>query len=75
MTVGRAGISAPLARRGYWSGIRGCLYTDFGVALFPRGAIFNHSCAPNCSWHTDETGSLCVTAVREVGAGEELTIS
>lgn len=52
MTIGRAGFSAPLARRRYWSGIRGCLYADFGVGLFPAGAMFNHSCRPNCSWST-----------------------
>ncbi|CAN0073407.1 unnamed protein product [Scytosiphon promiscuus] len=52
MTIGQAGFSAPLGRRRYWSGIRGCLYADFGVGLFPTGAMFNHSCRPNCSWRT-----------------------
>lgn len=45
MTIGQAGFSVPLARRGYWSGIRGCLYTDFGVGLFPAGARLNHKYA------------------------------
>lgn len=51
------------------------MYTDFGIGLFPRGAMFNHSCAPNCTWHTDHEGALSVTAVRDIERGEELTIS
>ncbi|CAM9740913.1 unnamed protein product [Ectocarpus sp. 12 AP-2014] len=75
MTIGKAGFSAPLAGRGYWSGIRGCLYSDFGVGLYPAGAMFNHSCRPNCSWRTDGSGELCVVACEDVPAGSQLFIS
>ncbi|CAN0463942.1 unnamed protein product [Hapterophycus canaliculatus] len=84
MTIGRAGFSAPLARRRYWSGIRGCLYADFGVGLFPAGAMFNHSCRPNCSWRTSSTSpadggvvtpSLRVVALENIPAGSQLFIS
>lgn len=75
MTIGKAGISAPLARRRYWSGIRGCLYSDFGIGLFPAGAMFNHSCAANCAWRTDSSGALRVVAVSDVPAGSQLFIS
>ncbi|CAN0276956.1 unnamed protein product, partial [Laminaria digitata] len=75
MTVGRAGVSGPLARRRYWSGIRGGLYADFGVGLFPVGAMFNHSCQPNCVWRTDALGNLRVSAVEDVPAGSQLFIS
>ncbi|CAM9598800.1 unnamed protein product [Ascophyllum nodosum] len=76
MTIGKIGISAPLARRGYWSRIRGCLYSDFGVGLFPGGAMFNHSCAPNCAWLTDlPSGKLRVIAVQDVAPGSQLCIS
>lgn len=75
MTIGKTGVSAPLLKRGYWSGIRGCLYTDFGVGLFPEGAMFNHSCEPNCAWQTDPSGVLRVAAVSNVPAGSQLFIS
>ncbi|CAN0439048.1 unnamed protein product, partial [Ectocarpus fasciculatus] len=75
MTIGKAGFSAPLAGRRYWSGIRGCLYSDFGVGLYPAGAMFNHSCRPNCSWRTNGAGELCVVAVEDVPAGSQLFIS
>ena len=75
MTVGRAGVFGPLARRRYWSGIRGCLYSDFGVGLFPTGAMFNHSCEPNCVWRTDALGNLRVSTVEDVPAGSQLFIS
>ncbi|KAG7375448.1 SET and MYND domain-containing protein 3 [Phytophthora boehmeriae] len=45
-----------------------------GLGLFPEGALFNHDCDPNC------VVSFCgqqmqVRTVRDVEAGEELTVS
>jgi SET domain len=52
MTIGAVGYQAARTSTepGYWSGIRGGLYTDHGIGVFPVAAIFNHSCAPNCYW-------------------------
>ncbi|KAG5177921.1 hypothetical protein JKP88DRAFT_281575 [Tribonema minus] len=52
MTVTSVGAAARRTRalRGYWSALRGGLATDLGVALFPRAAMLNHACAPNCHW-------------------------
>lgn len=75
MTIGKVGFSAPFAKRGYWSGIRGGLYSDFGVGLFPAGAMFNHSCAPNCAWLVDTSGRLRVMAVQDVLPGSQMFIS
>jgi hypothetical protein len=47
-----------------------------GVGLWPTGSLFNHSCAPNCSFsHVGSGGKLVVTAVKGVEEGEELFIS
>merc|ERR1719296_21367 len=54
------------------SGRSGC-WKDFGVGLFPSGAILNHSCAPSCLWFV-RGGVLVVETVRPVAKGEELTI-
>ncbi|CAN0566431.1 unnamed protein product, partial [Ectocarpus sp. 12 AP-2014] len=48
---------------------------DFGVGLYPAGAMFNHSCRPNCSWRTNGSGELCVVTVEDVPAGSQLFIS
>ncbi|XP_064104413.1 SET domain-containing protein SmydA-8-like [Macrobrachium nipponense] len=43
-----------------------------GRALFPLGAIMNHSCLPNTQhWFTD--GVLIVRAVTDIAAGESIT--
>ena len=68
-------------------GERAGMYSDFGVALYVSGAIFNHACAPNCQWRCDgsvshavgdETGVpplLEMRTSRAVEAGEELSFS
>jgi hypothetical protein len=45
-------------------------------AVFFTGAHLNHSCIPNCNavWNND-TKKLCVHAVRNIPAGEELCIT
>lgn len=44
-----------------------------GIGLFPRGALFNHSCAPNCivSFRGRE---MVVHTLRDLEPGEELTV-
>merc|ERR1711933_656059 len=48
-------------------------WSDFGVGLYPSGAMLNHSCAPSCMWFV-RGGVLFVETVRPVQKGEELTI-
>lgn len=48
-------------------------WSDFGVGLFPSGAMLNHSCAPTCLWFV-RGGVLVVETARAVRPGEELTI-
>ncbi|CAH0521915.1 unnamed protein product [Peronospora belbahrii] len=45
-----------------------------GIALFPHGALFNHDCDPNCivSFKGRE---MLVHVVKDVGVGQELTVS
>ncbi len=50
-------------------------------AFFPCGALANHSCDPSasflgCAWEVGAAGpTLCLTALRDIAAGEEVTIS
>jgi hypothetical protein len=46
----------------------------FGLGLFPLGAIFNHSCFPNCIY-TSEGSSMTFRTIRSVKAGEELCVN
>jgi hypothetical protein len=39
-----------------------------GMAMF-----INHSCDPNCETEEDEDGRVWITAIRDIGAGEELS--
>eukprot|EP00928_Gymnodinium_smaydae_P089113 TRINITY_DN73115_c0_g1_i1.p1 TRINITY_DN73115_c0_g1~~TRINITY_DN73115_c0_g1_i1.p1 ORF type:complete len:416 (+),score=53.99 TRINITY_DN73115_c0_g1_i1:54-1301(+) len=48
-------------------------WEDFGVGLYPSGAMLNHSCAPNCLWFV-RGGVLFVETTQAVRRGEELTI-
>jgi hypothetical protein len=47
---------------------------SFGFGLFPLGAIFNHSCLPNCTY-TNEGPQLVFRLLRPVGEGEELCVN
>merc|ERR1711920_136405 len=49
--------------------------SEIGVALSSIVALFNHSCVPNADWRLDDDGSVCVYALRNVRAGEELCLS
>lgn len=46
-----------------------------GIAVFPSGARFNHSCRPNCRVSFDSLGCLCVAAADNIPKGSELTIT
>jgi hypothetical protein len=46
-----------------------------GSALFSRFSCFNHSCVPNCTVQFRESARCMVVALRDIVAGEELTIS
>jgi hypothetical protein len=51
-----------------------------GIGLFPLGALFNHSCAPNCVALYDSHGggttvTQLVRTIAPVRAGEQLTIA
>eukprot|EP00419_Tripos_fusus_P042281 CAMPEP_0172795316 /NCGR_PEP_ID=MMETSP1074-20121228/210423_1 /TAXON_ID=2916 /ORGANISM="Ceratium fusus, Strain PA161109" /LENGTH=241 /DNA_ID=CAMNT_0013632403 /DNA_START=279 /DNA_END=1000 /DNA_ORIENTATION=- len=52
---------------------QGGTWADFGVALYPSGAMLNHSCSPTCLWFV-RGGVLIVETVKPVKRGEELTI-
>ncbi len=47
---------------------------SFGFGLFPLGAIFNHSCLPNCTY-TNEGPQLVFRLLRPVREGEELCVN
>lgn len=46
-----------------------------GIGLARRIALMNHSCRPNCEIDYSNNGTAIVVALRELRAGEELTIS
>eukprot|EP00753_Platysulcus_tardus_P017344 PLAT6376.1.p1 GENE.PLAT6376.1~~PLAT6376.1.p1 ORF type:complete len:598 (-),score=236.97 PLAT6376.1:26-1765(-) len=56
----------------------GSSHTTVGFGLFPRVALFNHSCAPNCSFSFHSTaarrGYMVVRTAVDVSAGEELCV-
>jgi SET and MYND domain-containing protein len=56
---------------GIWNKHDHCLAS----AIFPTASFLNHSCAPNCSRATDETGLISITALYDIPAGTEITIS
>ena len=43
-----------------------------GVGCYPRAAIMNHSCAPNCVVSYGKAGALLVRTACDVGVGTEL---
>eukprot|EP00727_Mastigamoeba_balamuthi_P014696 m51a1_g9852 hypothetical protein (613) ;mRNA; r:1973854-1975692 len=56
---------------------RGARATDHGMALTLAGSMFNHSCAPSADLRCwlDEGNMASVVALRNIDAGEEVTIS
>jgi hypothetical protein len=48
---------------------------DYGSGLFEVACTINHSCLPNCVWHTSQDGKFkIVRAIKTIQAGEELTL-
>ena len=51
---------------------------SLGEGLWPSLALgLNHSCEPNCDfhWEPDNAGAMCVRALRDIAAGEVLSIA
>ncbi|KAJ0395574.1 hypothetical protein P43SY_000682 [Pythium insidiosum] len=46
-----------------------------GLGVFPQAALLNHSCAPNCVVSFEAPARARVRVIRDVQAGDELTIS
>eukprot|EP01065_Artemidia_motanka_P008151 TRINITY_DN14081_c0_g1_i2.p1 TRINITY_DN14081_c0_g1~~TRINITY_DN14081_c0_g1_i2.p1 ORF type:complete len:380 (+),score=99.51 TRINITY_DN14081_c0_g1_i2:464-1603(+) len=49
-------------------------FVSLGEAVYPRAAVFNHSCAPNATAAFRGT-RLCVHALRKIACGEEVCIT
>jgi hypothetical protein len=47
---------------------------QYGMGLFPIGAMFNHSCAPNCSF-LNQGNLLCTRTIVPIKKGEELFVN
>jgi hypothetical protein len=53
-----------------------CMEMEFGAAVFPHAARFNHSCNPNaCFYWNKGIGKETIHIVNDVQAGQEITIS
>ncbi|CAE7535493.1 ASHR1 [Symbiodinium sp. CCMP2592] len=52
----------------------GTRWREKGIALYPSGAMANHSCDPSCLWFVRD-GVLVLEAQRRVRRGGELTIA
>ncbi|GLD95798.1 hypothetical protein PINS_up004476 [Pythium insidiosum] len=46
-----------------------------GLGVFPRAALLNHACAPTCVVSFEPSARARLQLIRDVDAGEELTIS
>ncbi|KAK6221502.1 hypothetical protein LQW54_001274 [Pestalotiopsis sp. IQ-011] len=52
-----------------------CRGKQYGLALFLRITLANHSCIPNVTHQADDRGRMMVTALRDIAAGEECCTS
>lgn len=48
---------------------------SYGDGVYELGSRFNHSCTPNCNQSNTGDGKMAIYSVRDVQAGEELTVS
>ena len=48
---------------------------EAGIGCYPRAALLNHSCEPNCIQRFDSQANIVIRAVCDIRAGTELTIS
>ncbi|KXG49176.1 uncharacterized protein PGRI_030460 [Penicillium griseofulvum] len=48
--------------------------SHYGLGIYPRATIFNHSCMPNVTWKPDSNGRMVFTTSRNLAAGEECLI-
>jgi SET and MYND domain-containing protein len=49
------------------------LCTPLGIGVFPHGALFNHSCDPNCVVSFQQQ-QMVVHTIKDVQQGDELTV-
>ncbi|KAJ5305142.1 uncharacterized protein N7443_004802 [Penicillium atrosanguineum] len=47
---------------------------DYGLGIYPRATIINHSCIPNVTWKPDNDGRMVLTTSRDLAAGDECFI-
>jgi hypothetical protein len=47
---------------------------SYGHGVYELASRFNHSCTPNCNASGNSAETICVHSVRDVKAGEELTV-
>lgn len=48
---------------------------EAGIGCYPRAALINHSCEPNCIQRFDHHANIVIRAVTDIPRGAELTIS
>ncbi|KAI5459577.1 hypothetical protein BGZ63DRAFT_359244 [Mariannaea sp. PMI_226] len=69
---------------GLYPGITGPLYMidrpvprgeSYGLSLYPRAAMFNHSCLPNVTHKPNSRGRMVYTAARDILEDEECMIT
>ncbi|KAI2706062.1 CAZyme family CE12 [Penicillium roqueforti] len=47
---------------------------DYGLGIYPRASIVNHSCIPNVIWRADNNGRMVLTTSKDLAAGDECFI-
>lgn len=50
-------------------------FNDCGLGVYPLAAMINHSCIPNCIQHFNDEGVIAIRTMRNIKAGEEISIS
>ena len=48
---------------------------EIGRAVYPSASLFNHSCKPNAWAFFDESYQIRIVAIKDIQAGEEISIS
>ncbi|KAI2695227.1 CAZyme family CE12 [Penicillium roqueforti] len=46
---------------------------DYGLGIYPRASIVNHSCIPNVIWRADNNGRMVLTTSKDLAAGDDTT--
>ncbi|KAH7176841.1 hypothetical protein EDB81DRAFT_898304 [Dactylonectria macrodidyma] len=48
---------------------------SYGMGIYPRAAMFNHSCLPNVTHKPNDNARMVYTSARDIAAGEECCIT